>query len=180
VNLPIGDQTLFITGSVVLAWLSRKPLRKRTSHGYYRFFAGEAIILLVVLNRNPVGDQTVADLLLFLSAALVILGYGALRWFGNASPARSDDTLLGFEKTTTLVTSGVFRFIRHPMYASLIALAWAFFFRVPSPLALALAGVASVFLFLTARADERECLAYFGAGYADYMKRTRRFVPYLF
>jgi protein-S-isoprenylcysteine O-methyltransferase Ste14 len=34
---------------------------------------------------------------------------------------------------------------------------------------------------LTATADERECLAWFGQSYADYMRRTpRRFVPGVF
>lgn len=179
-SLPFGDQTLLIAGSIALVWLSRKALRKPKSHGYYRFIAVELILLLMVLNRHPIGDQTIAEVLLLLSAALVILGYSALRRFGNADVSRNDDSLFGFEKTTTLVTGNIFRYIRHPMYSSLMSLAWGFFFRDPSLLAMSLAGLASVFLLLTARADERECLAYFGDHYADYMKRTRRFVPYLF
>jgi protein-S-isoprenylcysteine O-methyltransferase Ste14 len=39
---------------------------------------------------------------------------------------------------------------------------------------------ASGFLIATAFAEERENLASFGAAYAAYMKRTRRFVPFLF
>lgn len=179
-NLPFGDLTLLWSGSVALVWLSRKALGKPKSHGYYRFIAVEFILLLMVLNRRPLGDQTIAEVLLLLSAALVILGYSALRRFGNAGASRIDDSLFGFEKTTTLVTGQIFRYIRHPMYASLMALAWGFFFRDPSLLAVSLAGLASVFLLLTARADERECLAYFGDPYAEYMKRTRRFLPYLF
>lgn len=179
-SLPFADQTLLWSGSVALVWFSRKALGKPQSHGYYRFIAVELILLLMVLNRQPKGDQTIAEILLLLSAVLVILGYGALRRFGNAGAARQDETLFGFEKTTTLVTASIFRYIRHPMYASLIALAWGFFFRDPSLLAVSLAGLASGFLLLTARADERECLAYFGDRYADYMKRTRRFLPYLF
>ena len=43
---------------------------------------------------------------------------------------------------------------------------------------LAVAAVSTLFLGLTATADERECLAYFGQPYADYMRRTpRRFFP---
>lgn len=179
-SLPFDNPTLIVAGSGLLVWMSRKALRKPRSHGYFRFFAAESILLLLVLNRNPVGDQTIAQILLAVSAALVVLGYTALRRFGNASTARRDDSLLVFEKTTTLVTGSIFRFIRHPMYASLLALAWAFFFRDPSWLALVLAGLASLLLLLTAKADERECLAYFGEVYAEYMRRTRRFVPFLF
>jgi protein-S-isoprenylcysteine O-methyltransferase Ste14 len=39
---------------------------------------------------------------------------------------------------------------------------------------------ASGFLVATAAAEERENLASFGASYAAYMKRTRRFVPFVF
>ena len=179
-NLPVNDPTLLIAGGIVIAWLSRKSLRKPGSHGYYRFFAAQLLLFLVVLNRHSSGDQTIANSFLYTSAVLLILGFGALHRFGRASTARADEALLSFEKTTDLVTGGVFRFIRHPMYASLMALAWGFFFRDPALLAFTLAALVSFLLHLTGLADERECLAYFGQPYADYMRRTRRFVPFLF
>lgn len=179
-TLPFSDQTLIVTGSLALAWLSRKALRRPQSHGYYRFFAGQLILLLLVLNRNPIGDQTIAQILLALSAALLVLGYTALRAHGKPARVREDEALFGFERTTALVTGSIFRVIRHPMYASLLALAWAFHFRDPSLLAFGLAAGASLLLDRTARADERECIAFFGDAYVDYMRRTWRFVPYLF
>jgi protein-S-isoprenylcysteine O-methyltransferase Ste14 len=39
---------------------------------------------------------------------------------------------------------------------------------------------ASGFLIATSIAEERENLMRFGAAYASYLKRTRRFVPFLF
>ena len=42
---------------------------------------------------------------------------------------------------------------------------------------LLIADAGSVLLYLTARRDEAECLAYFGQPYADYMKRTKGFIP---
>jgi protein-S-isoprenylcysteine O-methyltransferase Ste14 len=45
--------------------------------------------------------------------------------------------------------------------------------------ALGLAVVATLALIATARAEEAENLARFGGDYADHMKRTRRFVPFL-
>jgi protein-S-isoprenylcysteine O-methyltransferase Ste14 len=38
----------------------------------------------------------------------------------------------------------------------------------------------TVFLILTAKADEAECIRFFGQEYAEYMKDTKRFVPYVF
>ena len=40
--------------------------------------------------------------------------------------------------------------------------------------------LASLALWLTARCDEAECLAYFGEAYRDYMGRSRMFIPWVF
>ena len=114
------------------------------------------------------------------SIFLVVAAVRLLKGKGQASKERNNDAALyEFEKTTQLVTSGIFRYIRHPMYTSLIALAWGAYCQDPSWPGAVIAGFASVCLLLTAKADEAECLAYFGEAYAAYMKTTQRFVPYL-
>lgn len=180
-NHPIA----FAAGTAVLLWCSRHPLRHPGAHGFYRFFAWEAILGLAVLNYEPWGEdplsphQMIAQTLMLLSIYLVYAGVTLLRDRGAASKARQDDALYSFERTTTLVRDGVFRYIRHPMYASLLALAWGAFFQDPSWLGSGLAGAASIFLLLTARADERECLQYFGEDYRVYMKETKMFIPFV-
>lgn len=183
----LADTELILAGTAAVAWLSRKALRHPGSHGFYRCFAWEGILVLLVINREPWGmdpfspHQVVSWLLLLASIGLVVLGAAALRSHGTAADIRSDGSLYDWERTTVLVTTGIFARIRHPMYASLLALAWGAFFQGPSWPGLALAAVSSLFLLLTATADERECLAWFGQPYADYMQRTpRRFVPGVF
>jgi protein-S-isoprenylcysteine O-methyltransferase Ste14 len=83
------------------------------------------------------------------------------------------------EATTKLVTNGIYRFIRHPLYASLLYLAWGIFFKTPSNLDGCLAGVNTAFLFATAQADEAECREKFGDGYAMYMKNTKISIPFV-
>jgi len=89
------------------------------------------------------------------------------------------ESRLAFEKTSQLVTSGIYAYIRHPLYCSLLLLTWGIFFKHPSPAGAALGLASALFLVLTARADEAECTAFFGAEYQAYMRRTRRFIPYL-
>ena len=86
----------------------------------------------------------------------------------------------GIERTTTLVTTGVYRYIRHPLYASLLYGALGVFLKHPSITAGALTLVTGIFTFLTAWVEEREMLSKFGADYATYMKRTTRFLPFVF
>jgi protein-S-isoprenylcysteine O-methyltransferase Ste14 len=66
------------------------------------------------------------------------------------------------------------------MYSSLLFLAWGIFFKAPHWPGGLLALAATLFLVFTARADEAEDIRFFGQAYLDYMKRTKRFVPFLF
>jgi len=45
---------------------------------------------------------------------------------------------------------------------------------------IALVCVASIALFFRAPRDEAQCNEHFGAAYAEYMKTTKRFVPFVF
>jgi len=176
----------FVAGSALLLWLSRRPLRQPGSHGFYRFFAWECILGLVVINRPVWGEdpysphQFASWLLMLASIGLVIAGLVALRRHGGADRRRDDGSLYEWEKTGDLVTSGIYRWIRHPMYASLLALTWGAFLQSPGLVGTVLAIVGSLCLLATARSDERECLTHFGPAYADYMRRSKRFLPYLF
>ncbi len=179
------DLYLFLAGSVVLVWWSRKPLSKPGSHGFYRFFGWEAILGLLTMNHAVWGNdpsslhQTASWLLMLLSIVLVVLGVSTLKRDGAPDAKRDDASFYEFEKTTQLVSHGIFGYIRHPMYASLLALAWGAFFQDPSLPGTLLVAIASVAFWLTATTDERECLAYFGEEYATYMQRTKRFIPFL-
>lgn len=178
---------IFGFASLVITAISWKSLYHPRSHGFYRFFAWEAILALFLLNlrfwfyRPFAWNQLLAWSLLLLS--LVPLGFGlhSLRTRGNPTEQREGDPyLLAFEKTTTLVTSGIYHYIRHPLYSSLFLLTWGIFFKLPSVLGLILAITTTFFLLATAKADERECTHFFGAPYQEYMKTTKRFVPYIF
>ncbi len=88
--------------------------------------------------------------------------------------------LLAFEKTSQLVTSGIYHYIRHPLYSSLLFLTWGIFFKSITLPGVVLTAAATIALILTARADEAECIRFFGENYAAYMRISKRFVPFLF
>jgi protein-S-isoprenylcysteine O-methyltransferase Ste14 len=104
-----------------------------------------------------------------------------LRTRGEPTEERpGDSSLLAFEKTTSLVTTGVYAYIRHPLYSSLLLLAWGIFFKAPGLSGGSLAVVATTLLIATANADERECLQFFGDDYRNHIQKTKRFIPYLY
>jgi protein-S-isoprenylcysteine O-methyltransferase Ste14 len=168
---------VFFVISAGSVWLSWSYLRRPLLYGFYRFFAFEAILGLVLLNvdrwfSDPFSViQIPSWLLLMGSAVLAIHGFYLLRLIGKPSGS--------IEKTTELVQVGAYRFIRHPLYASLLLFALGAFLKDVSLLASILLVVVFVFLYATARAEERQNLETFGAEYAEYMQRTKMFIPYL-
>lgn len=182
--LPI-QLAAFVLLSGVLTYLSRKPLRSRAAHGFTRYFAWEAILALLVWNAPVWHDdmfslrQTVSWALLFTSPVVAVLGWRALKVAGQPGELRQDEALYGFEKTGQLVRTGIFAFIRHPMYAALLLLAWGIYFKGMNLWTTGLVAIATLTLWWTAKRDEAECQAFFGQAYADYMKTTKRFVPFV-
>lgn len=177
---------IFVAGSLLLGYVSRRAVRVANSHGFYRFFAWELILGLAVLNidvwfAKPLAwHQLISWALLLGSLFLVIHGIWLLRRMGRQDTNRQDAGLYTFEKTTRLVTDGAYRYIRHPLYSSLLFLAWGIFFKLPSILGIGLALLITLFLFLTARSEEAENIRFFGEAYREYMQRTKMFVPFVF
>ncbi|OGL29920.1 MAG: hypothetical protein A3G44_08390 [Candidatus Rokubacteria bacterium RIFCSPLOWO2_12_FULL_73_47] len=160
-------------GIVAISWTS---LANPRAHGFYRFFAFESILALVVLNArqwfsHPFAvRQILSWMLLAASAALAAHGFHLLRVVGKPEGR--------VENTTRLVRVGAYRHIRHPLYCALILLGLGALLKGPS---LVSGGVALVMvgaLIATARAEEAENLAKFGDAYAAYMKDTRMFLPF--
>lgn len=178
---------IFAVGTFLLMAISWKALLVPRSHGFYRFFAWEGILALWLLNirywfANPFAwNQLIAWSLLVLCLVPLALGVKSLRTRGNPARYRQNEPgLLAFEKTTTLVTDGIYQYIRHPLYCSLLLLTWGIFFKFPAWIGFVLALTTTLLLFATARADEAECLRFFGNAYRTYIRRTKMFIPYLF
>jgi protein-S-isoprenylcysteine O-methyltransferase Ste14 len=172
------EAIIFILGSAIIIWVSLSSLRQPGSHGFYRFFAWEIILGMFALAvrgwfTDPFAwHQVISWILLVVCLIPIIYGVILLRSVGKPT-----DEL---EATTHLVTKGIYRLIRHPLYASLLFLAWGIFFKSPSLLGGCMAAVATAFLYATARADEAECMLKFGEEYGGYMKKTKMFIPYMF
>lgn len=79
-----------------------------------------------------------------------------------------------------LVTGGVYRYVRHPMYSSFFLLGLAQFLLIPNWLGggAGLIAVLVLFLFRVAR-EEKMMADQFGDAYRDYCARTARIVPWV-
>ena len=176
----------FAVLSACLIYISWDSLRTPSSHGFYRFFAWEIIVALFLLNmnawfRNPFSWHQVVSWVLLI-VCIIPLAFGVHSLTSQGRPARhreAEPQLLAFEKTTNLVTTGIYHYIRHPLYSSLLFLVWGIFFKSPTWFGTLLAIAATSFLIATAKADEVECIRFFGPAYEAYMKQTKMFLPLL-
>ena len=75
--------------------------------------------------------------------------------------------------------TGIFRYIRHPLYSSLIFLTWGIFLKNETADLLIVALISTLFLYLTAIFDEKECVRFFGEKYVEYKKRSKMFIPFI-
>lgn len=177
----------FVAGLLVLTAISWRTLRHAGHHGFTRWLAWVGILGIIVLNADvwfvdrysPL--QLLSWWLLTLSILTVVTGLFQLKRRGRPQQAsRNDDpALYGFERTTLLVDSGIYAWVRHPMYLSLILLAWGAALKEPGWMTLSLAAFVTLCLYLTSLRDEQECLEFFGSDYAAYMQRSWRFIPLL-
>ncbi len=178
--------TLVILATTVLAWISRSSIRDIQSHGFYRFFAWEAILILFLMNIDfwfvdPFSfRQIVSWAFLIVSLVLIYEGVRLFRKQGRLAQNRYDPGLIGIEKTTELVTTGVFCYIRHPFYSSLLFLGWGILLKHITWIGVLLAVIITILLIITAKKEEIENIQYFGDRYREYMKDTKMFIPFIF
>src|SRR6516225_6526737 len=104
---------------------------------------------------------------------------GATAFAGNMEFRRAKTTINPFrpQNTTALVTSGVYRFTRNPMYLglTLLLLGWAMFLCS----ACALVGPVLFALYVNCfqiKPEEKILSAKFGAAYSEYVSRVRRWL----
>lgn len=166
---------LWIAFSAVLLGFT---LLRPHPYRWTRFLAFESILSLLFLNAqawfaDPFSSHQIISWILLLGSA-GLAGHGF--WLIKSRGQPEGD----LEDTTRLITSGAYRYIRHPLYASLILLALGAYCKDPSPLGAFLAAAAGSGAFLTARTEERFNLERFGDIYREYMEKTKRFIPFIF
>lgn len=177
---------VFVLATIGITWVSRSSLRDVRHHGFYRFFSWEIILILFLINMDdwfldPFSlRQIFSWSFLTISLVLILQGVRLFRRKGHIDRDRQDPTLVGVEKTTQLVTTGVYHYIRHPFYSSLLFLGWGILLKHVSWIAVLLAVVNTALLIVTARIEEGENTRYFGELYQAYVKQTKMFIPFIF
>jgi len=145
---------------------------------FTRFLVFETLLSLIFLNakdwfQSPFSFlQVISWLCLAGAFLLAVHGFTLIKTKG----APEGD----FEDTTTLITTGAYWFIRHPLYASLFLFALGVFLKDPYLPGAGLLGTTILGVVFTARIEEEQNLTRFGEAYQAYMDKTNRFIPFIY
>jgi protein-S-isoprenylcysteine O-methyltransferase Ste14 len=119
------------------------------------------------------------DTIRWVGVVVYIIG-GILRLWPVFVLGRRFSGLVAIQPGHALVTTGIYRVIRHPSYLGLLIglLGWALAFR--SWAGVVLTALTMVPLAARIRAEETLLQSHFGSDYARYRSRTSRLIPGLY
>jgi protein-S-isoprenylcysteine O-methyltransferase Ste14 len=107
-------------------------------------------------------------------AAVVCYGLSLACW---VRMGRSWTIAVVPKQDSRLVTAGLYRWVRHPIYALSIVLMLATAVVLPTVLMAVIAALHLLALYRKARNEEGHLLRIFGPDYADYCEKVGRFCP---
>lgn len=168
---------VYLFFAILIVIYFRSALRSVRSHGFYVFFGFESLLALIFLNIEFWSSHNVSWLGILNHVLMAAAAFIALSsFYGLKKHGKPEE---GWEETTVLITQGIFKYIRHPLYSSLmlaslgvllkhfsLAAGFVFLFAVGS-------------LFAASLVEEKENLEKFGNLYHRYKKGSKRFVPFL-
>jgi protein-S-isoprenylcysteine O-methyltransferase Ste14 len=177
VSEPPGEQAEPDSGSAETP--SNLPSLGPNGEGWFLL---QVVFMLAIIVAGVVAGGQWAGALRFAGAVaggVLIIGGAILLWSGIRDLDRSMSPMPRPRDTAVLIQDGVYRQLRHPIYASLILIAIGWSLLMASFLALGLAIALALLLDLKARREEIWLRDRY-PGYAEYSLHTKRFVPGLY
>ena len=131
------------------------------------------VLILLLLSGTSLNNFSIA------SSVFITLSLGLVFW---AVATMQKSKLRIFPEPSAnavLITSGPYRFIRHPMYTSILLGSIGLLIHQFTPMRSAIVITLAIVLFIKLTWEEKMLCQKF-EGYKNYMKQTQRLFPYIF
>ena len=134
------------------------------------------LLLVLVLLALPVAEDGAIPLAAWAAALGAVLLIG---WTFRVNRPGNFNIHPKPRAGGTLITSGPYGWIRHPMYTAVLLGAWALAWTAASDEAWLAWWALSLVLWAKSMLEERWMLAQY-SGYAHYREQTKRFIPWIY
>ena len=144
--------------------------------------AGFSTILVYILapDRIAWAEVTLPFWLRWTGFGLAVASLVLLSWT-NQALAENFSTVLRIRQGHTLITTGPYRYLRHPMYSVFVIMTIGFGLLTANlMLAGFLLGAVAVVMIFRTPLEEKMLVDHFGDHYRAYMQRTGRYLPKIF
>jgi protein-S-isoprenylcysteine O-methyltransferase Ste14 len=172
------------------AWVDFKSF-KRLRSGIQRQDKGSRMILLclivfggflgvlVAYKVDATAITSAPDIFFWLGILLMYAGI-ALRFYAITALGAFFTATVAVAPEQTVIEAGPYRFIRHPSYTGLLLILLGFGFSFTNWLSvLIIMGCALIGFSYRIRVEERVLLEQLGQRYREYMRRTKRLIPFV-
>lgn len=176
----------FITITFILYLLFRRKIKTRSNPAFYIFLACEGSTWLLITSFrywiiNPLKTkQLVSWTLLLISAGLLLISLSQFKKWRTNRSAQLQSSAFIQQPQKLFISTGIYSYIRHPMYCALICLIWSLFFKYIRFDTFLIAVFSSLSIFRAANLEESLNVEKFGSEYKKYMANTKMFFPMIF
>ena len=161
-------------------WLASAAASKESVSGGWRTrLTGVSVVAVIVIADAFRGNglATHSVLLAAIGAALFACGIGLAVW-ARLHLGRNWGMPMTQRAEPELITSGPYRFVRHPIYSGLLT-AMLGTVLVNNLLGLIVVAVLVAYFYYCGRVEERNLAATFPTAYPEYRSRTKMLIPFL-
>lgn len=170
---------------LISALFAKRTIERQSSIGWRLIIIIGIIVVIALVKIMPQSYlQTLTSKIIpnnltseIIGSLITILGLGIMIW-ARTILGRNWSGSIVFKKDHELVTSGPYRFVRHPIYTGMITMLIG---------ASIYYGFIFLFLFtilvfasltLKSRQEERLMIKHFGKKYINYKKKTKAIIPF--
>jgi protein-S-isoprenylcysteine O-methyltransferase Ste14 len=163
----------------MLKGMARAPFYKTTRGEWYVIW--QVLLMSTVLfGSRGEGGWRFPPTMFSTGAGILLILAGIVMLLAAKSNLGSNLTPLPHPKdNATLVTTGLYQFVRHPMYSGGILFAVGWTLVVHSWMTLIYAVILLIFIDIKSRREERWLVEKFPE-YSDYQKQVRKLIPYIY
>ncbi len=162
-----------------VGWLLAAATAKESARGR-RFPAGglSAVAVIVLIRVLPNGALSINSRVLGIIGVVVFASGLALAVWARVYLGRNWGMPMTVRAEPELVTSGPYRFVRHPIYTGLLlgVLGTALATNV---LGVVILAVLTVYFYWATTVEERNMTEIFPVAYPEYRRHTKRLIPFV-